>query len=190
MTEQDPTKRSLRKRPLPKRFEALADDIDNEEKTRRPTRLQENGLDESEIPRYLRRDRQKSTGSLFRTALLLTAGLAVVSIAIAYIVQGEPAPKIPEGTKVDRGLAVLAAPRGFKAELLRGNSRVASESDGDRDGFVWFKDLPSASAPAGEYTLTLSAPGYVPRRVPVRLREGDRTLVEYSTDTDLKKEGS
>lgn len=173
MNEPDPK----RKMPL-KRLEAAANDIVREE--RRAKRRVEPQVEEN-IPRYLRREQPKS--NLIRNTLVASLGVLVLVFGLGFLAQPEPTPVVPKGIKVNRGLAILGAPRGYTAAVKRESATLKSESDTDKDGFVWFKDLP-----IGEYNLALSAPGYRESEFPVSLRTKTGKVVNYSTDTDLKKE--
>lgn len=175
MNEPDPK----RKLPL-KRLAAAENDIAREE--RRTKRRNEPDMEtEANIPRYLRREKPKS--NLTRNTLLATLGVIILVFALGFLAQPEPTPVIPKGTKVTKGLAILGAPRGYTAEIQKGSQTIKSESDTDKDGFVWFKDLP-----IGEYMVLLSAPGYKESTFPVSLRIKTGKVVNYSTDTDLKKQ--
>jgi len=186
MNQPSPKNQPPRKRPMPiRRFEEAADDLAAEERNGRgrgslqPTSPEE----EADLPRYLRRDRESGSGNLVRIALFATLGLMFLVFVSAYFVGGEPAPKIPANVKVDRGLAVLARPRGLRAELKSGSRTVASLVDDDRDGFIWFQN-----AAPGAYTLSLSAEGYQKRDLAgVQVPSSGGKTVEFSTDTDLKK---
>jgi hypothetical protein len=176
MNEPDPK----RKLPL-KRLAAAENDIVREE--RRTKRRNEPDMEmeaEADIPRYLRREKPQS--HLIRNTLLASLGVLVLVFGLGFLVQPEPAPVIPKGTKVTQGLAILGAPRGYTAEIQQESKTIKSESDTDKDGFVWFKALPM-----GDYTVVLSAPGYKENQFPVSLRTKTGKVVNYSTDTDLKK---
>jgi hypothetical protein len=175
MNEPDPK----RKLPL-KRLAAAENDIVREE--RRTKRRNEPDLEmEEDIPRYLRRERPQS--HLVRNTLLASLGVLILVFGLGFLVQPEPVPMIPKGTKVTQGLAILGSPRGYTAEIQKESKTIKSESDTDKDGFVWFKDLPM-----GEYTVLLSAPGYKESQFPLSLRTKTGKVVSYSTDTVLKKQ--
>jgi len=175
MNEPDPK----RKLPL-KRLAAAENDIAREE--RRTKRRSEPGMEtEENIPRYLRREKPQS--QLTRNTLLASVGVIILVFGLGFLAQPEPVPVVPKGTKVTKGLAILGAPRGYTAEIQKASKTIKSESDTDKDGFVWFKDLPM-----GEYMVVLSAPGYKENAFPVSLRIKTGKVVNYSTDTDLKKQ--
>jgi hypothetical protein len=175
MNEPDPK----RKLPL-KRLAAAENDIAREE--RRTKRRSDPEIEtEENIPRYLRREQPKS--HLLRNTLLASVAVLVLVFALGFLAQPEPTPVVPKGTKVNKGLAILGAPRGYTAEIQQESQTIKSESDTDKDGFVWFKDLPT-----GEYMVVLSAPGYKENTFPVSLSTKTGKVVKYSTDTDLKKQ--
>ncbi|BAC89069.1 carboxypeptidase-like regulatory domain-containing protein [Gloeobacter violaceus] len=194
--KQPPKHRPERKRPMPmRRFEEAAETLDEEEKkTRKP--LKDDPLADAEVPRYLRRDTQ-NTGSLVRLSLVATGFLTVAIVGVAFLTRPEPNPEVPAGTKPDRGLVVLASPRGYTATLYPpgavGAKKLVSLQDGqsgdEKDGFVWFKDLPSRAVPAGNYVLDIATPGYKNRRLPVTVQAGKPARVGYNTNTALEKAG-
>jgi hypothetical protein len=176
MNEPDPK----RKLPL-KRLAAAENDIVREERrTKRRNDPEMETEAEADIPRYLRREQPKS--HLIRNTLLASLAVLCLVFGLGFVVQPEPAPVVPKGTKVTQGLAILGAPRGYTAEIQQESKTIKSESDTDKDGFVWFKDLPM-----GEYMVVLSASGYKESTFPVSLRTKTGKVVNYSTDTDLKK---
>lgn len=184
MTEPLPPKRPERKRPLPlRRFEDFAEDEEQES-------VAKEEVDTDKLPSYLRRRAPTGEGNrLVLVSLGLTFGLFVVGVAAAYLFAPPPIPVIPVGTSVDRGLSVLASPPGYTAALLKtgGANNLLTSSDTDRDGFVWFKTIPSKGLPPGNYLLELSAPGYTAKRIPVTLVEGRPLKLSYTTQTALQK---
>ncbi|WP_041243899.1 hypothetical protein [Gloeobacter kilaueensis] len=178
-----------------RRFEEAAETLEEEEgKSRRPAA--DELLDSEDLPRYLRRTPQQSTGGLVRFSLIATGVLTIFLAALAFVLRPEPNPVLPDGVKIKQGVAVLASPRGFTATLDAPGtgSRLLMIEDGrgsdkERDGFIWFKDVPSRTVPAGNYALELSAPGYQKQRLPVTVAAGRPQLLGYNTLTALKKVG-
>ncbi|MBW4696701.1 MAG: carboxypeptidase-like regulatory domain-containing protein [Aphanocapsa lilacina HA4352-LM1] len=192
--KQPPKRRPERKRPMPmRRFEEAAETLAEEEGKTRKQPL-DDPLADADLPRYLRRDHQ-NTGSLVRISLVATGILTVAIVAVAFLTRPDPSPEVPTGIKLDRGLAVLASPRGYTATLYPpgATKKLLSLQDGqsgdDKDGFIWFKALPSRAVPAGNYVLDISAPGYKNRRLPVTVQAGKPVRIGYNTNTALEKTG-
>ena len=175
-----------------RRFEEVAESLDEEEK-KSAKKVEVDPLDGRDLPRYLRRNDQPDS-NLLRISLIATGLVFIIAVGLALVLRPLANPTIPAGKKIDRGLAVLATPRGFTATLYtpgaEGSRRVLSRKDGDprdgeADGFVWFNNIPSRAVPAGNYLLELSAPGHEAKQIPVTIQAGRGIIEGYNTRTAL-----
>ncbi|MBD2100645.1 hypothetical protein [Leptolyngbya sp. FACHB-261] len=98
-----------------------------------------------------------------------------------------PRPKV-NWAQIDRGLAVVVNPPGFQATLYadpRKTRTLLVRKDTLNAGWLWVPALPSASIPAGLYTLELAAPGRRSLNQTVRIQAGRPTILGRNQTLEL-----